>query len=139
MCASRLPMVWAQPFRACVTSLRTVAASPVWGVGVAEAEGVGVCLGVAVGVGEPAFVVLLLPVDGPVPFDVALVELLLVRGGSVPPLELFLSFRISQAPRPPTPRSRTVATTVTATTDVVLRCFGGLAAAAATFGNSLTV
>src|SRR5436853_2192226 len=83
-------------------------------------------------------VVLLFLVDGSVLLDVVLVEMLPERGGSVPPLELLLSFRISQAPTPPMPRRRMVATTVTATTDVVLRGFWRRAGATSC-ANSLTV
>ena len=52
------------------------------------------------------------------------------RTFELPPLvELFLSFKINHAPKPPRPRRSIVATTVIATTDEVVRPFGASGAA----------
>src|ERR1043165_2209905 len=136
MCASNAPgfIVPVQPLRACITSLRAAAVS-VCGVG--EALGVGVPVGVGVGVVRTT-VVLLLLLDGSVLPDVVLVETLPLRVVSFPLPDVLLSFRTRHAPMPPMPRRRTVVMTVTATTEVVLRCFGELAGATSC-ANSLTV
>src|SRR5436309_6369694 len=135
---SALLIVSVQPFKAFITSLRAAEVSVDCVAGVGVTEEIGVAAGVMSGVGVEIGVetttggVFVLPLfePGVLLFDIAgTFELL-------PLAELFLSFRNSHAPRPPSPSRRIVATTVMVTTDEVLR---GFVAGAAMFWNSLKV